>query len=457
LGLRDSVATSVGLPFAALEYLAAASLVVYVAGDMAWLAIATATLLVLATWGLFGELNGLFPTAAGIRLWMTRSFSDRISLTLTFTYLVTIVAVIAADAFIVGDAVAHTLGNADWVAVVYVVLAIGAAMTVNLRGITLAGGTQQAITVIVIAGSLVVALLAIAFGDPVPASERPGSTGFDTGFLQAVALGVFLFAGFEWVTTTAEETRDPARTVPRAMLIAIAVLFVVTTVIALAMSRLLDAGQLDSVHPQLFLGEAALGTAGLWLMMVVTSLTAINTFNGGFITASRFLYATAREGNLPERFALLNGRAVPWLPVVALAAIALGLALLVAVTGGWKVLVAVGAALEAFLFAVTAICVLRLRRTMPGAERPFRAVGGTVVPVLVAAIFAVLAVAASTTVDEKTNVLPAAIILGVAGVAALYSITVAPRMRAAQAARRRVAGRERRERRRALRAGERGG
>jgi APA family basic amino acid/polyamine antiporter len=91
-----------GLAFAALEYLAAAGLVAYVAGDSAWIAVGTAGVLALVAWGCFSELNGMFPTAAAIRLYMKRSMDDRAALTITFTYLTTIVLVIAADAFIVG-------------------------------------------------------------------------------------------------------------------------------------------------------------------------------------------------------------------------------------------------------------------------------------------------------------------------------------------------------------------
>ncbi len=53
-------------------------------------------------------------------------------------------------------------------------------------------------------------------------------------------------------------------------------------------------------------------------MAAVTAVTALNTFNGGFITASRFIYGTAREGSLPRQLAQLNDRAVPWVPVVIL-------------------------------------------------------------------------------------------------------------------------------------------
>ena len=102
LGLRTVVTTSTGLAFAALEYLAAAGLVVYVAGDSAWIPIIVAGGLALVAYGFFGELNGMFPTAAAIRLYMKRAMDDRVALTITFTYLTTIILVIASDAFIVG-------------------------------------------------------------------------------------------------------------------------------------------------------------------------------------------------------------------------------------------------------------------------------------------------------------------------------------------------------------------
>ena len=121
LGLRTVVTTSTGLAFAALEYLAAAGLVVYVAGDSAFIPIIVAGALALLAYGFFGELNGMFPTAAAIRLYMKGAMDDRAALTITFTYMTTIVLVIASDAFIVGSALAHAFGEPAWVAGLWIV------------------------------------------------------------------------------------------------------------------------------------------------------------------------------------------------------------------------------------------------------------------------------------------------------------------------------------------------
>ena len=181
LGLRTVVTTSTGLAFAALEYLAAAGLVVYVAGDSAWIPIIVAGVLALLAYGFFGELNGMFPTAAAIRLYMKQAMDDRVALTITFTYLTTIVLVIASDAFIVGSALAHAFGEPAWVASVWIVGLLAIAVTMNLRGITVAGALQDVATTVVVVATLVVGVLALvrsghalAHPSPTAARSQPG-------------------------------------------------------------------------------------------------------------------------------------------------------------------------------------------------------------------------------------------------------------------------------------------
>ena len=436
LGLPTVVATSTGLAFAALEYLAAAGLVAYVSGDSVFIPIIVAGVLALVAYGFFGELNGLYPTAAAIRLYMKRAMDDRVALTITFTYMTTIILVIAADAFIVGSALAHTFGEAAWVASLWIVGLLAVAVVTNLRGITVAGHLQDVATSVVVLGTLVVALLALTrsgHGLHTPFAPLHGHGAGD--FLEAVALGVFLYSAFEWVTTNAEEVRRP-ESVNRGMLIALGILCVVCATATVAMSHTLTHGELTSSYPQLYLGIAAFGHAGLWVMAAVTAVTALNTFNGGFITASRFIYGTAREGSLPRQLAQLNDRAVPWVPVVALGAVSAVVALIVALTHAWQVLVAVGAALEAMIYAVAGFCALRLRRREPHTPRPFRVPWLTVLGPLGIALFAVLAVAASLSVQNHFNPTPLVIIAVAAAVSAYYVLAVLPGLKAREAARR---------------------
>jgi basic amino acid/polyamine antiporter, APA family len=253
--------------------------------------------------------------------------------------------------------------------------------------------------------------------------------------LEAVALGVFLYSAFEWVTTNAEEVRRPHH-VHRGMLIAVVLLFGVCALVTVSMSHVLSHHQLGSAYPQLYLGRAALGQAGLWTMAGVTALTALNTFNGGFVTASRFIYATAREGSLPDGLANLNDRAVPWVPIVVLGVVSAVVAIVVAASHSWQVLVATGATLEAMIYAVAAVCVLRLRGRLPDHHRPFRMWAARTLGAAGLVVFGLLAVVASVTVSNRFDPLPLAVIAVCGGVSVYYVLRVLPQVRATHERRR---------------------
>jgi basic amino acid/polyamine antiporter, APA family len=178
-------------------------------------------------------------------------------------------------------------------------------------------------------------------------------------------------------------------------------------------------------------------------MAAVTAVTALNTFNGGFITASRFVYGTAREGALPRQLALLNNRAVPWVPVVGLGALSLVVSLLVAVTHAWQVLVAVGASLEAMIYAVAALCTYRLRSRAPDHARPFRIRGARILAVVGLVVFGALSLVASLSVNNKFNVVPLIVIVIGLGLSSLYVLALLPGIRAKEAARQSTTSRRR--------------
>lgn len=435
MGLRTVVSTSTGLAFAAIEYLAVAGLLTVVAGRLAWLAVVVAGGLVLAAWGFYGELNGLFPTAAAIRLWMSKSMDDRLALTVTFSYMSTIILVLAADAYIVGSAVAHVLGQPSWLTTLYIGGLLVVAAAVNLQGVALAGRVQDIATYAVIAATAVVAGIAVVHAPTHAGLVADAARGHGPAdFVKAVALGILLYSAFEWVTTNAEEVREPGL-IPRGMLIALGLLGVTCALLSFGMGRLLSAHELASAYPQLYLGERAAGQAGLVVMCVVTAVTALNTFNGGFITASRFVYATAREGALPPVFARLNSAAVPWVPVVVLAGTSLVTAVVVSITGSWQAILATGAALESVIYAVAGYCVLVLRRRLPDADRPFRLRFGTPLAVAGIVVFGLLALIASVSVGDHVSITPLLIMVAVTAVSLLYVRIGLPKVRAAEAAR----------------------
>jgi basic amino acid/polyamine antiporter, APA family len=192
-----------------------------------------------------------------------------------------------------------------------------------------------------------------------------------------------------------------------------------------------DAKIINSPVPQMLLAKAALGQVGIWLMLIATLFTAVMTFNGGFATASRFLYAAAREATLPMAFARLNNRLVPWVTVIALAAASAAVAVVVTFSSAYGTLILVGAVLEGLIYAVAGLCVIRLRRLKRDTARSFVIPLGWTIPILSVIIFSLLAVLAAITPTP----LPLAITIGIFVLAFLYVRLVVPRLKAAAAAR----------------------
>ena len=422
LSLGGASAISTGLAFAALNFLGMAQMLDYISGPLAWVAVLSGGVLILGVRACFSELDGIYPTAAGIRLWMARAMNDRLALIITLTYMTAIVLVIAADAFIIGEAMAYAFGNGEILAIVYVALLLVLATVMNLRGIKLAGSLEKTVTTVVVVASVGIGIIAIIKRGPTPPKLLDGGSP-----LQALILGIFLYTAFEWVTTNSEEVVKP-RIIPKAMFIAILVLAVSQSIFAVAMGLNLGADGRASAYPQLLVAEQTMGNTGMLLMLAVTALTAVNTFNGGFVTLSRFMYAVAREGKLPRSLTNLNDRAVPVVPVVLLGVSSLVLAVVVAVTGSWTMIVSMCAALEMMIYATAAFVVFRLRKRQADVERPFRLLGGRPVAISIMVLFGFLAVVSSTTVGKETSATPLITLSVIAGLVALYVFLYVPRL-----------------------------
>jgi amino acid transporter len=143
--------------------------------------------------------------------------------------------------------------------------------------------------------------------------------------------------------------------------------------------------------PHVLFGEAALGRVGLVAMAVISALASVTSFNAGLLTASRFLYAMARDWAAPRYLTRLHPDwATPWAAIATLYALCTAMAAAVVLTGAYKLFIFLGAAIECMIFVAMSLSVIRLRKTMPGVVREFKAPGGVLVPWIVAVVYGIL-------------------------------------------------------------------
>jgi len=226
-------------------------------------------------------------------------------------------------------------------------LAVVALTAVNYRGVTRTARLARWIVVVVLLALAVTVTVALATGSPdaarLAAPGAGGAAGVATGVLggpagwygvlQAAGLLFFAFAGYARVATLGEEVRDPARTIPRAIVGALGGAVVVYGVVAVTLLAVLGlAGTAASPTP---LAAAVAGSP--WAGAVVrvgaaaASLGALLALVAG---VGRTTLAMAREGDLPRPLAAVHPRfRVPHRAEIAVAVVVTALALTVDLRG----------------------------------------------------------------------------------------------------------------------------
>ncbi|MFF9037094.1 ethanolamine permease [Streptomyces sp. NPDC014892] len=370
------------------------------------------------------ELSAILPTAGGGYGFARRALGPWGGFLTGTAILIEYVLAPAAIVIFIGDYV-ESLGlfglESGW-PVYLVCFAI-------FIGIHLWGVGEALIASFVVTGIAVFALIVFALGAlpdfsvsalddiPVDSSAFGASSWLPMGLLgiwAAFPFGMWFFLGVEGVPLAAEETRDPARTLPKAIRWSMGILVVlaVITFFAAAGARgsnaiqaagnpLVEALQPDGKATALSRFVNYAGLAGL-----------VASFFSLIYAGSRQLFALSRAGYLPRVLSLTSGRKAPYLGLLVPGTI--GFALAAASGDGGRMLnIAVfGATIS---YALMSLSHIVLRRREPGLERPYRTPGG-VLTSSVALVLACSALVATFLVD----VTAAFIALGVYAVAAAY-------------------------------------
>jgi basic amino acid/polyamine antiporter, APA family len=140
---------------------------------------------------------------------------------------------------------------------------------------------------------------------------------------------VFAFTGIEAALLPSGEVRDPARTVPRAAMLALAsatLLYLAVQEVALGVMG--PALAEDTVAPLSSAAAAFAGQAGRTLLLVGATVSMFGWLTGSILAGPRGLFALARDGFLPRQIAAVHLRfRTPHVAIATYAALALALAL----------------------------------------------------------------------------------------------------------------------------------
>jgi amino acid transporter len=246
---------------------------------------------------------------------------------------------------------------------------VAAICYVNVRGIHMVGVVSTILELSVLA---VVAVLCVVAAlkwqhNPFSPLVPPHAPRFQV-FGAGLALGLWLYSGYEQLSSVAEEVENPQRTYPRAL--AIVVPLSIATYFLPTLFSLAALGDWQKWHTGYFSNVAQL-LGGTWLAIPMTIAAMIGNvalLNATVLTSTRMPSTMAEDGYLPAAFSARHPRyGTPWMAIIFSSIVYALLA--------QKTMVQLLTVYVWLRIGVTILTVLsswRLRKTQPDLPRPFR-------------------------------------------------------------------------------------
>jgi amino acid transporter len=184
------------------------------------------------------------------------------------------------------------------------------------------------------------------------------------------------FVGIEFVAPLAEETKDPARSIPRGIIYGIGAILFTSLLMGFGVAGL-DADWVNTVSedaPQLDVGIAMFGTTGRVLMAMASVLATFASMTVVYAAMPRILYGMARNGHFLGPLSKVFGHIhpkyrTPWVATLFTAVVYTAVAI---AYGGVIEQIFTAAYVWILLYAIYHVLVVVSRFTNPDVERPFK-------------------------------------------------------------------------------------
>lgn len=335
------------------------------AGNFSWLAFLISSVAAALTAFSYAELSAAYPRAGGEYVYCKRAFGRHLGLIVG--------VIVSSNGIIVAATVAIGFAGyfVEFVDIPNRFAAWGLITLIfglNVVGIRASSGVNVVLTLVEIAGLCIVVYAAAPSLGEANYLELP-EAGVH-GIFMAASLAFFAYVGFEEVVKLAEETKEPERAVPRALMISCAVVTVVYVAIAvLAVSALSSDTLAESEAPLADIVRGTLGNTGATLVIIAALFSTSNTVLSNMLGSSRVLYDVGRDLRPLSWLAyLLPGRKTPLFSLILILVVCAALASI-----GDIGTIAEFATFAIFItFAAVNIALIVLRVREPDTERPFR-------------------------------------------------------------------------------------
>ena len=326
------------------------------------------------------ELSAMLPRAGGFYVYARRAFGNGIGFLVGWSDWFNQTAALAyvsmtATAFL--GALWPPAAHFTRTGAVMIIVGLSALQWVGL-------GIGSAITrfISVTIGLMMLILIVACFIAPAASSHAPVpmsaaqlplfSMGVAAAAVTALRAVMVTYDGWYSPIYLAEESTDPGRTMPRAIIGGTLVLTVLYVLINAAVLRVVPLPVLaGSQLPAADAARLVLPRGGAELVTVIALLTVLSLVNATLLMTPRILLAIGRDGLFTAKAAAVSAGGTPRIALAVSSAAAIGLIL----TGTFEQIVALATVLFLLTYIAAYAAVFVLRRREPALERPYRAFG----------------------------------------------------------------------------------
>jgi basic amino acid/polyamine antiporter, APA family len=372
----------------------------------------------------FAEAGSRVSLTGGLYAYVEVAFGPLIGFVVGVMLWAGITAATAAVASFFSDALGALVpslgaGSARNITLGAILLGFGALNIAGVRGANRFNAAMTVAKLLPLAVLLIVGVASVRRENLVwTAAPAAGSVA------RASAVLIFAFLGVESALVPSGEVIDPARTVPRAILVAMVGVTVLYLAVQLVAQGILGPDLAGQKTPLAAAAAVAMGTSGRTLILVGSIVSMFGYIGAMTLAGPRMLFALGRDGFLPSQVALVHPRFRTPHVAIALQVIVV---FVLAVTGTFEKLGIIANGSILLVYGACCAAVIELRRRGIQTDRPpFRPPFGAIIPLL--AFGAIAWILSSLTAGEWRAM---AVVFGVAIV--LYFASL-PSRRAAAAA-----------------------
>lgn len=283
-------------------------------GNSLWLSFILAAILAIFTGLSYAELSSRFPRSGAEYVYVENSFGK------TTAWLVGWLILVGS---IIGGATV-AIGFSNYFSAIFGTPILLVAMgMLFLVGIILILGIKETASITIIftlieaAGLIIIICIGIPF---IGSVEYFDATKGISGLINAGILIFFSYIGFEGISRLAEETKNPEKNIPKAIIYSIIIVTIIYALVGVAALSIVGWQELSaSKAPIATIVEKVLGGNSFLIISAIALFATFNTVLFILLSGSRFVYGMAEERALPSSFLRISKRfKTPWVAIIVI-------------------------------------------------------------------------------------------------------------------------------------------